>query len=126
MKKKEDVYDLFTRGSALLEAGHYHQAIVPLRRAAELEAGKTSVREALGRAYFHAGRFREAADEFGVVVDLAPANDFALFCLGRSLQMTGHHTAACGPLALACCLRPERSDYRFYLERAREAIGRSA
>ena len=49
----------------------------------------------------------------------APTNDYALFCLGRSMQLLGRHREACKPLALACSLRPERADYRLYRDRAR-------
>src|SRR3954463_13240715 len=108
----ESVYDLFQRGKALLEGGDFHAATIPLSRARDLDPDKTSIREALGRACFHAQRYEEARAEFAAVVDRAPTNDFALFCLGRSLQMLGRHAEARKPLALACNLRPERSDYR--------------
>ena len=53
------------------------------------------------------------------MIDRAPTNDFALFCLGRSLQMLGRHAEARQPLALAACLQPSRRDYRVYRDRAR-------
>jgi thioredoxin-like negative regulator of GroEL len=56
----DDVYDLFQRGTALLEAGDFNSATVPLSKAAELEPEKTSIREALGRAYFRSRQFEEA------------------------------------------------------------------
>jgi len=115
----ENVYDLFKRGTRLLEQGDHHAAAVPLARARELEPDKTSIREALGRALFHTGRYSEAASEFEAIVDRAPTNDFALFCLGRSLQQLGRHDEARKPLALACCLRPDRGDYKLYRDRAR-------
>ena len=118
-----DVYDLYRRGTELLEAGHHHQATIPLRRARELAPDKTSVREALGRALFHIQRYQEAAEEFQAVVDHAPTNDFALFCLGRCLQLMGRHAEARQPLALAACLQPSRSDYRAYRDRARARAG---
>jgi Flp pilus assembly protein TadD len=114
-----NVYELFQNGSRLLEQGNFHAAAIPLSRAAELEPEKASVREALGRAYFGAHRFREAAGEFQACVDVAPTDDYALFCLGRSLQSMGRHAEARHPLALAATLRPERKDYRVYLDRAR-------
>ena len=114
----DDVYDLFARGTELLEAGHNHQAVVPLTRAAQLAPDKTSVREALGRALFHSGRYAEAATEFEAVVERAPTNDFALFCLGRCLQLLGRHADARRPLTLAACMQPGRSDYRVYRDRA--------
>lgn len=122
----EDVYDLFTRGTELLEAGHHHQATIPLSRARDLAPDKSSIREALGRALFGARRYREAANEFEAVIDRAPTNDFALFCLGRSLQMLGRHAEARRPLTLAANLQPGRKDYRMYRDRARERAEGSA
>ena len=115
----DDVYDMYRRGTELLEAGHHHQAAVPLARARDLAPDKTSVREALGRALFHIQRYEQAADEFRAVIERAPTNDFALFCLGRCLQMMGRHADARHPLALAACLQPSRRDYRVYRDRAR-------
>jgi Flp pilus assembly protein TadD len=115
----DSVYELFTRGTRLLEDGDFHAATVPLARARDLEPDKTSIREALGRALFRSQRYEQAAEEFEAVVDRAPTNDFALFCLGRSLQLLGRHKEARRPLALAANLRPERSDYRKYRDQAR-------
>lgn len=115
----DSVYDLYQRGCSLLEHGDHQAAIVPLTRARDLEPEKTSIREALGRALFHAQRYERAAEEFGAVAQIAPTNDYALFCLGRSMQLLGRHREACHPLALACSLRPEREDYRRYRDRAR-------
>ena len=98
----------------------------PPRRAAELAPDKTSVREALGRALFHSQRYELAASEFQAVVDRAPTNDFALFCLGRSLQLLGRHADARKPLTLAAYMQPGRSDYRVYCDRARAAAARTA
>jgi Flp pilus assembly protein TadD len=116
---EESVYDLYTRGRRLYEEGDFHAATVPLSRARDLEPDKTSIREALGRALFRAQRYEQAAAEFEAVVDRAPTNDFALFCLGRSLQLLGRHDEARHPLALACSLQPDRSDYRKYRDQAR-------
>jgi Flp pilus assembly protein TadD len=119
----DSVYDLYRRGTGLLEAGDHHAAIVPLSQARDAEPEKTSIREALGRALFHARHYEQAAVEFEAVVDRAPTNDFALFCLGRSLQQLGRHAEARKPLTLAAGLRPERGDYRLYRDRSR---GRAA
>jgi TolA-binding protein len=70
---------------------------------------------------FHARRYESAAAEFEAVAAGAPTNDYALFCLGRAMQLLGRHREACQPLALACSLRPEREDYRRYRDRARRA-----
>jgi Flp pilus assembly protein TadD len=115
----DSVYELYRRGLDLLEHGDYQAAIVPLTRARELEPAKSSIREALGRALFHARSYERAAAEFQMVARIAPTNDYALFCLGRSMQLLGRHREACRPLAVACSLRPGRADYRLYRDRAR-------
>jgi Flp pilus assembly protein TadD len=117
----DNVYDLYQRGHALLKEGHFHQATVPLARAAALAPEKTSLREALGRAYFRSRQYEEARAEFEAVVERAPTNDYALFCLGRALMQLGRPAEARKPLAQAAGLRPERRDYRIYRDRARAA-----
>src|SRR3954471_8533091 len=118
-----NVYDLFKQGTELLERGDCHAATIPLGRARELVPDKDSVREAYGRALFGARRYGEAVEEFEAVVAHAPTNDYALFCLGRSLQQLGRHAEARHPLALACHLQPHRADYRRYRDESR---GRAA
>jgi tetratricopeptide (TPR) repeat protein len=112
----ESVYDLFRKGSALLEAGDFMAAAIPLERARDLEPDKSSIREALGRAYFRSSRFEKAATEFAAVVERYPVNDYAHFCLGRSLANTGRHAEARRHAALAACMRPDRADYRAFRE----------
>jgi Flp pilus assembly protein TadD len=121
----DSVYELYRRGCKLLEHGDHHAAIVPLSRASELEPTKTSIREALGRALFHARRYERAAAEFQAVAAAAPTNDYALFCLGRSMQLLGRHREALRPLAVACSMQPTREDYRVYRDRARRDAARS-
>jgi Flp pilus assembly protein TadD len=116
-----DVYELFQRGTALLEAGDFNSATIPLKKARDLDPEKTSIREALGRAYFRSQQFEKAREEFEAVVERAPTNDFALFCLGRSLMQLGRMKEARKPLTLAAQLRPERRDYRMYRERVARA-----
>ena len=117
----ESAYDLFKKGSELLERGDFMAAAVPLERARQLEPDKGSIREALGRAYFRSQQFEKAREEFEAVVERAPTNDFALFCLGRSLMQLGRMKEARKPLTLAAQLRPERRDYRRYREKVARA-----
>ena len=90
---------------------------MPLTKAASREPEKSSIREALGRALFRAHRYEEAADEFGAVVERYPVDDYAHFCLGRSLTLCGRGDSARRHLAIAANLRPDRSDYRVYRDR---------
>ena len=117
----ESAYDLFQKGSQLLESGDFMAAAVPLERARELEPDKGSIREALGRAYFRSSRFDKAAEEFAAVVERYPVNDYAHFCLGRSLANTGRTAEARRHAALAANMRPDRADYRAFRERLHAA-----
>jgi tetratricopeptide (TPR) repeat protein len=121
----DSVYELYRRGCDLLDHGDHLAAIVPLSRARELEPTKTSIREALGRALFHAQHYERAAEEFQALAAASPTNDYALFCLGRTMQLLGRHREASRPLAIACSMRPTRADYRLYRERARRDAARS-
>jgi Flp pilus assembly protein TadD len=107
-------YTLYRRGLELLEDGDFEHATEPLAEAARRDPEKTSVREALGRAYYRAGRFAQAAREFEAVVESHHVDDYAHFCLGRALSMIGQKRRARHHLALAANLRPERRDYRYY------------
>ncbi|MBK5220561.1 MAG: tetratricopeptide repeat protein [Thermoleophilia bacterium] len=107
-------YTLYRRGIELLEDGDFEHATEPLAEAARRAPEKTSVREALGRAYYRSGRFAKAAVEFEAVVETHHVNDFAHFCLGRALSKTGDKARARHHLALAANLRPDRRDYRYY------------
>jgi Flp pilus assembly protein TadD len=118
----ESTYRLYRRGVELLEDGSFEAATEPLAEAARRAPEKSSVREALGRAYFRNRQFEEAAAEFAAVLETHPVNDYAHFCLGRALTLTGDVVAARHHLALASNLRPDRRDYRIYRERlARDA-----
>jgi Flp pilus assembly protein TadD len=120
-ERAEKVYDLFRRGSDLLEHGDFSAAAIPLEQARAMEPEKSSIREALGRAYFRTGRYEAASVEFQAVVDRHPVNDFAHFCLGRSLEKTGRRLEARRHAALAAGMRPDRADYRFFRDRLRAA-----
>ena len=115
----EDTYELYTRGMDLLENGDFAAATVPLGKVAAREPEKTSVREALGRALFRSRRFGEAATEFEAVVERYPTNDYAHFCLGRSLTLCGREDRARRHLAIAANLRPDRRDYRAFRQALR-------
>ena len=61
------------------------------------------------------------------MVERAPTNDYALFCLGRCLQLLGRHAEARQPLALAANMQPARRDYIRYRDEARaRAAGNTA
>jgi tetratricopeptide (TPR) repeat protein len=112
-----DAYELFQRGSELLAAGHAHQAVISLEQARDAAPRHGSVREALGRAYYGAGRTSAAAAEFAEALEIDPSNDYAHFGLGLCLARAGKRTRALGHLRLAVVMRPEVDTYRQALDR---------
>jgi Flp pilus assembly protein TadD len=106
-----DAYDLFQEGRARLRNGMPAQATVPLEKAKRLEPEKTSIREALGIAYFRLQRWNEAEAEFRAVLELSPADDYAHYALGRTLEHQGRAAEANGHYKLASSMAPESEQY---------------
>ena len=98
---EETAYELFRRGEAFLRSKNPAQAAVVLRRAAQQEPDKTSIRETLGRAYFDSGDYVRAFDEFRYVVNAYPTNRYAHYCLGRCAARLGRETLSRKHLRLA-------------------------
>jgi Flp pilus assembly protein TadD len=100
-----------------LAQGHPHQAAMFLGRAKLLEPDKASIREALGRALYLAGRNARARREFAKAVQIEPANDYAHFGLALACAKTGQTARAIAHLKLAIAMRPDMDDYRTALIR---------
>jgi Flp pilus assembly protein TadD len=113
----ETAYDLFSRGVSFLSQGHPHQAAMLLARAKLLEPDKASIREALGRALFMAGRAGRARREFAKAVQIDPASDYAHFGLALACERTGQRSRAIGHLKLAIVMRPGIEHYEQALAR---------
>lgn len=113
----ESVYDLFSRGLGFLRDGHPHQAALVLSKAKLIEPEKASIRAALGRALFMAGRMARARREFAKAVAIDPADDWAHFALALACERTGERARAIGHLKLAIAMRPGMSDYERALTR---------
>jgi Flp pilus assembly protein TadD len=112
-----DVYEEFLKGKNALREGMSHKAIHHLRRAKRAEPSKLSIREALGRAYFMAGRFEMAKREFEFIIFRKPDEDYAYFGLGVSMIRMGEVEEGLERLRIACALNPSNSTYREFLEK---------
>ncbi|HVX47103.1 MAG TPA: tetratricopeptide repeat protein [Mycobacteriales bacterium] len=117
-----EVYDWYTRGLALLEAGDTGAAMTLIGHAAQAEPESRSVREALARAQFDLGLYQEAVANFGWIVSVNPADDYAQFGLGLAAAKIGDLPAAVEHLALAAAMRPDISHYATALRGARSAL----
>jgi Flp pilus assembly protein TadD len=106
----------------LLGRGSPAAAAQVLQRASAAEPASRSVREALARAQFDAGRYAEAADNFRIIVEASPSDDYAHFGLGLALARTGDPAAAAEYLALAAAMRPDAAHYTEALRSVRATL----
>jgi tetratricopeptide (TPR) repeat protein len=118
---RESAYELFRRGSWLLETHHPGPASIILERALALEPGKASILEALGRAYYNQGQPALAAERFGAIVASNPVAHYAHFGLGLSCGRLGDRLAARRHLKMAVLLKPDSEDYQRALRRLEAA-----
>src|SRR5579859_7648440 len=112
-----DSYAWYRRGLDLLSRGS---------PAAAAEPGARSIREALARAQFDAGRYAQAADNFRQNVEAIPSDDYAHFGLGLALARGGDPAAAAEHLALAAAMRPELAHYTEALRGVRATLAARA
>jgi Flp pilus assembly protein TadD len=115
-------HEWYLRGMELLGKGSPAAAAQLLARAAEAEPSSRTVREALARAQFDAGRYTEAADSFRKIVEASPADDYAHFGLGLALSRSGNPAAAAEYLALAAAMRPDDKHYTDALRQVRATL----
>jgi Flp pilus assembly protein TadD len=119
---EDDVHAWYLRGMDLLSRGSPAAAAQVLQRASAAEPQSRSVREALARAQFDAGRYAEAADNFRMIVEASPSDDYANFGLGLALARMGDHAAAAEYLALATAMRPDATHYTEALRSVRATL----
>ena len=119
------VYEWYQRGLQLLGSGDPDAAATLLARVAEAEPASRSVREALARAQYDAGRYEEAIASFRELIAVNPTDDYAHFGLGLAASRAGELTVAAEHLALAVAMRPDLGHYARALRgvRARRAAG---
>ena len=117
------VYEWYQRGVQLLADGHPAAAATLLMRASDEEPGSRSILEALGRAQYDAGRYRESMAAFTALISVSPTDDYAHFGLGLAASRAGELPLAAEHLALAVAMRPDLSHYARALRgvRARQA-----
>ena len=117
------VYDWYHRGLQLLGERNPEAAATLLARAAEAEPESRSIREALARAQYDAGRFADAMESFTRLIAANPTDDYAHFGLGLAAGRAGELRLAAEHLALAAAMRPDLHHYARALRgvRARRA-----
>ena len=113
------VYEWYRRGLTLLNDRHPDAAATLLARAADAEPGSRSIREALARAQYDSGRYRDAVASFRRLIGEDPADDYARYGLGLAAGRAGDLAVAVEQLALATAMRPELAHYARALRNVR-------
>ncbi len=121
-----DVYDWFRRGERLLTEGNPAAAEQLLARAAAAEPESKSIREALARAQYDAGSYAAAMENFRVVAQADPADDYARFGWGIAAARLGDFETSVKQLALAVAMKPEAEHYRAALRQSRATLAARA
>lgn len=118
-----DVYEWYQRGLELLAHGDPDAACTLLARASADEPESRSIREALARAQYDAGRYTDAIATFTALIAANPTDDYAQFGLGLAASRAGELQLAAEHLALAVAMRPDLGHYARALRgvRARRA-----
>jgi Flp pilus assembly protein TadD len=117
------VYEWYQRGVQLLADGHPAAAATLLMRASDEEPGSRSILEALGRAQYDAGRYRESMAAFTALISVSPTDDYAHFGLGLAASRAGELRLAAEHLSLAVAMRPDLGHYARALRGVRARQG---
>ena len=107
-----DVVDAYLAGEPELRArrlAHGEWGITVPAATLDGEALDVGLRIADGLLRAQAMALPSAAEEFAALVERYPVNDYAHFCLGRSLEKTGRRLEARRHAVLAAGGRPDRA-----------------
>ncbi|MFP5348170.1 MAG: tetratricopeptide repeat protein [Actinomycetes bacterium] len=120
--QEHEAYELFKRGTELLERGDSAAAATVLARAVEQEPTSASLLEAYARAQFDSGRPHDAAKSFARLLELSPDADYARFGYGLCLSRLGRFSEAAEQLRMATVMRPDRREYAEHLRQVRATL----
>lgn len=101
----------FRRAEELLDARRPIEALRALAPLLETERAAASVHLLAARAYLASAQFQRAEEGFLRVIELDPADHYARFALGRTLQRQSRLTEARTQLRMAAAMDP-RPEYQ--------------
>jgi predicted Zn-dependent protease len=96
----------YERAQVHFEMNDYAQAVRLLEPFAAEQPRSVSVRLLLARAYYHSAQLGKAEAEFRAVTELDPVEDYAWFCLGRTLERQSRPGEAATCFRVAAAMRP--------------------
>ena len=99
-------------GKALLRVGRIEEAVVSLRRAADLDPNSIRCVRLLVQHLSKLGRNDEAIDRLGTAIRLNPDAPILRADLGRILEADGRHAEAIAQLRQAIALQPRNLNFQ--------------
>jgi tetratricopeptide (TPR) repeat protein len=99
-------FESFRRAESLLGERRPLEALRTLEPVLEAQPEAPSVLLLAGRAFFHSAQLRNAQRTFERLLELDPADHYAHFMLGKTLQRRGELRAAIGQLRMAFAMYP--------------------
>jgi predicted Zn-dependent protease len=101
-----DLYAEYERAVRSFDDGDPIGAARTLAPVVDAEPENTSVRLLLARAYYHSAQLRRAEEQLRWLIDRNPADHYAHFVLGRTLERLGKPAQALPHLRMAVAMRP--------------------
>lgn len=101
-----DLYSEYERAVRSFDAGDPIGAAQALGPVVAAEPENKSVRLLLARAYYHSAQLRRAEEQLRWLIDRDPADHYAHFVLGRTLERLGKPGQALPHLRMAVAMRP--------------------
>jgi thioredoxin-like negative regulator of GroEL len=102
----DDLLAEYRRATMFFEAGDPVGAARLLEPIVAAEPDHSDVRLLLARAYFHSAQLRRAEEQLLVLVERDPADHYARFVLGRTLERQSRHSEALPHLRIASAMHP--------------------
>ncbi len=119
----EGTFESFRRAELLLAQARPLDALVALSPVLERAPDEASVQLLAGRAYLGSAQLRRAEEAFRRVLDIDPADHYARFALGRTLQRQSRLAEAQAQLRMATAMDP-RPEYQEALGEVRARMAR--
>lgn len=113
-----DAVAQFRRAESLVSERRPLEALKELEPVLEAEPDAPSVQLLAGRAYFQSAQLMRAERAFERVLEHDPADHYARFALGRTLQRQGRLEEARAQMAMAAAMHPT-PDYQEALNEVR-------
>jgi predicted Zn-dependent protease len=101
-----DLLEEYRRAVMFFDAGDPIRAAKLLEPIVAAEPGHADARQLLARAYFHSAQLGRAEEQLRVLIERDPADHYAQFVLGRTLERMSRPAEALPHLRMASAMHP--------------------